>query len=434
MISEPSAGLRRDIGFYGAAFLVLNAMIGAGIFALPGKVAVNAGLLSPWLFLVVGALFLSVVLTFAELASYYDETGGPVLYATEAFGSLVGFSTGWLLFLARTASFAANATVMAAYLGSLFDVLAGEFPRAVIISVVTLGLTWANILGVRDGVRAMALFTFLKVTPLLILVLLGLQHVSGSTLLPSASLLIDDLGSTTLLMIYAFVGFETIAVTAGETHQPRRTLPKVLVATVITTGLLYFLIVLVFVSVIDQADYAEATLVDVGRSLAGTAGAFAITLAAVFSIGGNLAGSMLAAPRLVFSLAESRQLPTWFAHVHERYATPDRCIIVMGALALVLALSGSFVKLAVASSVARLLGYIICIASLPLIRRNASAEVREGAFRLKGGYSIPLLALGICIWLLFQSKAESWVAVSILLAVGILFYAFERRFGLADQP
>jgi amino acid permease len=135
-------------------------------------------------------------------------------------------------------------------------------------------------------------------------------------------------------MIYTFVGFETIAVTAGETHQPRRTLPKVLVATVITTGLLYFLIVLVFVSVIDPADYAEATLVDVGRSLAGTAGAFAITLAAVFSIGGNLAGSMLAAPRLVFSLAESRQLPKWFAHVHERYATPDRCIMVMGALAL----------------------------------------------------------------------------------------------------
>ena len=67
--------LRRDIGFFGAAFLVLNSVIGAGIFALPGKVAVNAGLYSPWLFLVVGVLFISVVLTFAELASYYDRTG-----------------------------------------------------------------------------------------------------------------------------------------------------------------------------------------------------------------------------------------------------------------------------------------------------------------------------------------------------------------------
>ncbi|MDP5070297.1 MAG: APC family permease, partial [Congregibacter sp.] len=404
--------LRRDIGTFGAAFLVLNAMIGAGIFALPGKVAVNAGLLSPWLFLVVGALFLSVVLTFAELASYYDDTGGPVLYASDAFGPLAGFGTGWLLFLARTTSFAANATVMAAYLGALFEVFAGELPRALIIITVVLGLTWANILGVRDGVRAMGVFTVLKVTPLLILVLLGLQYVSASTLLPSTELLVDDLGSTTLLMIYAFVGFETIAVTAGETAQPRQTLPRALVATVIATGILYFLIVLVFVSVIAPADYASATLVDVGRALAGTAGAFAITLAAVFSIGGNLAGSMLAAPRLVYSLAENKQLPRWFTHVHPRYATPDRCIMGMGVLALALALSGSFVKLAVASSVARLLGYIICIASLPAIRRNASEAVRAGAYRLKGGYLIPVIGFGICVWLLLQSKAESWTAVS----------------------
>jgi amino acid transporter len=425
--------LRRDIGTFGAAFLVLNAMIGAGIFALPGKVAVNAGLLSPWLFLVMGALFLSVVLTFAELASYYDDTGGPVLYASDAFGPLAGFGTGWLLFLARTTSFAANATVMAAYLGALFDVFAGELPRALIIITVMFGLTWANIRGVRDGVRAMGVFTVLKVTPLLILVLLGVQHVSASTLLPSTQLLVDDLGSTALLMIYAFVGFETIAVTAGETAQPRRTLPRALVATVIATGILYFFIVLVFVSVIAPADYANATLVDVGRALAGTTGAFAITLAAVFSIGGNLAGSMLAAPRLVYSLAENKQLPRWFAHVHPRYATPDRCIMGMGVLGLALALSGSFVKLAVASSVARLLGYIICIASLPAIRRNASDAVRESAYRLKGGYLIPLMGLAICVWLLLQSKAESWMAVSMLLAVGLLFYWFEKRFGLADS-
>ncbi|EAQ99501.2 amino acid/polyamine/organocation transporter, APC superfamily [Congregibacter litoralis KT71] len=426
--------LRRDIGSFGAAFLVLNGLIGAGIFALPGKVAVNAGLFSPWLFLVVGALFLSVVLVFAELASYYDETGGPVLYASDAFGPLAGFGTGWLLFLSRTTAFAANATVMASYLGSLFDVLAGDLPRMLIITTVILGLTWANILGVRDGVRAMGVFTFLKAAPLLILVLLGFQYVSGSTLLPSAELLVDDLGSTTLLMIYAFVGFETVGVTAGETTHPRRTLPRVLVGTVVSIGLLYFLIVLVFVSVIDQGDYANATLVDVGRALAGTAGAFAITLAAVFSIGGNLAGSMLAAPRLVFSLAENRQLPRWFAHVHPRYATPDRCIVVMGALALGLALTGSFVKLAVASSVARLLSYIICIASLPAIRRGASDAVRQDAYRLKGGYLIPVLGLMICLWLLMQSKAESWIAVGVLLLAGFAFYAFEKRFGLAEQP
>lgn len=430
MRASQSSSLRRDIGFFGASFLVLNAMIGAGIFALPGKVAVNAGLLSPWLFLVVGLMFLSVVLTFAELASYYEKTGGPVIYATEAFGPLAGFSTGWAIYLARMTAFAANANVMAIYLGSLSEFFASDIARGTIISVITIGLTWANLLGVKDGVRTMGVFTFLKVTPLFLLVLMGLQQVTGSTLIPAAPFFVEELGSTTLLLIYAYVGFETIAVTAGETTQPRSTLPKALVGTVIGTGMLYFLIVLVFVSVIPADQYANATLIDVGRALAGPGGAFAITLAAVFSIGGNLAGSMIAAPRLIFSLAENRLLPQWFGHVHAKYATPDRCILIMGGMALVLALTGSFVKLAIASSVARLLGYIICIASLPAIRRNASDEVRKKAYRLKGGYSIPIIALAICIWLLMQSKAESWIAVSILIAIGMFFYWIEKRTAL----
>lgn len=432
MKADPSSSLRRDIGFFGASFLVLNAMIGAGIFALPGKVAVNAGLLSPWLFLVVGVLFLSVVLTFAELASYYDKTGGPVIYATEAFGPLVGFSTGWVIYLARMTAFAANANVMATYLGSLSEVFAGDLARGAIISVVTIGLTWANLLGVRDGVRTMGVFTVLKVTPLVLLVLFGLQHVTGATLIPGGPMVVEQLGGTTLLLIYAYVGFETIAVTAGETSEPRSTLPKALVGTVIGTGLLYFVIVLVFVSIIPADQYANATLVDVGRTLAGSAGALAITLAAVFSIGGNLAGSMLAAPRLIYSLAENRLLPRWFGHVHSKHATPDRCILVMGAMALILGLTGSFVQLAIASSVARLLGYVVCIASLPAIRRKADAATLAKAYQLKGGYAIPLLGLAICIWLLLQSKTESWIAVSILIAIGIFLYWIEKRTVIQD--
>jgi len=430
MPTSQSNSLRRDIGFFGASFLVLNAMIGAGIFALPGKVAANVGLLSPWMFLVVGVLFLSIVLTFAELASYYEKTGGPVIYATEAFGPLAGFSTGWVIYLSRMTAFAANANVMATYLASMSDFFAGDLARGTIITLVTVGLTWANVLGVRDGVRTMGVFTVLKVTPLILMILLGFQYVTGSTLIPGEPFVIDELGGTTLLLIYAYVGFETVAVTAGETSQPRSTIPLALIGTVIGTGLLYFVIVLVFVSIIPPERYTDATLIDVGRVLAGPAGALAITLAAVFSIGGNLACSMIAAPRLIYSLAENRLLPKWFGRVHARYATPDRCILVMGGMALVLALTGSFVKLAVASSVTRLLGYIICIASLPAIRRNASDETRKNAYRLKGGYSIPVVGLLICVWLLMQSKAESWIVVSILIAIGMFFFWIETRTGL----
>ncbi|MDH4054321.1 MAG: APC family permease [Gammaproteobacteria bacterium] len=418
--------LKRDIGIFGASFLALNAMIGSGIFALPGKVAVNAGLLSPWLFIVVGALFITVVLTFAELSSYYDRTGGPVLYATDAFGPLAGFSTGWAFYLSRMTAFAANANVMAIYLASLHDVFAGDTAKVVIITVATVGMTWANILGVRDGVRTMAVFTFLKITPLVLMILLGFQYVTGATLIPGGPLVVEELGGTTLLLIYAYIGFETVGVTAGETSNPKKTLPKAYVGTMLATTLLYFLVVLVFVSVIAPDNYSSATLVDVGRTLAGPFGAIAITLAAVFSIGGNLASSMLAAPRIIFSMAENRMLPEWFGHIHSKYATPDRSILLMGAMALFMALTGTFVKLAIASSVLRLLGYIVCIASLPAVRRNADDDARARAFRLKGGYAVPFIALVICFWLLAQSEQHSWITVAVLLGVGWLFYALER--------
>ena len=423
--------LRRDISYIGAAFLVLNSVIGAGIFALPGRVAVNAGLFSPWLFLIIGVLFLAIVLTFAELASYYDRTGGPILYATDAFGPLAGFGTGWLIFLARTTAFAANANVMAAYLASLWDPLGSELARAAIIAFVTIGLTWANVIGVKDGVRTVGVFTFLKVIPLLLLVLLGLQHVTGATLLPG-DFHVEDIGGTTLLLIYAYVGFETIGVTAGETQSAKRTVPSALIRTMIVTAVLYSLIVLVFVATIPADGYAGATLVDVGRVLAGTVGAIMITLTAVFSIGGNLAGSMLAAPRLIFALAERRMIPAPLSHIHERYATPHRAILVVGALALALGLSSGFVELAIGSSVVRLIGYIICIGALPVIRRKADAEARAQATRLPGGYTIPLIAFIVCLWLVSQSTADDWMRVSVLLGIGLALYLAEKWFYSRD--
>ena len=150
---------------------------------------------------------------------------------------------------------------MATELAALNEMLATDFARIAIISIVTIGLTWTNVVGVRDGVRTMGIFTFLKVTPLVLMVLIGLQHVTGAALIPCAPFIVDELGPTTLLVIYAYVGFETLGITAGETSRPRRTLPTAYVGSMLGVGLLYFLVVLVFVSVIAPENYNSATLV-----------------------------------------------------------------------------------------------------------------------------------------------------------------------------
>lgn len=424
--TAPKGKLIRGIGVFGSAFLVLNGMIGAGIFALPSAVAAKAGILSPWLFLAVGSVIITVVLTFAELSSYFRISGGPVLYATRAFGSLVGFSTGWIYYVSRAAALAANSNAMAVYLATLWPWFGVDPGRAVVIVAVCGGLTLVNVLGVKDSVRMLALFTFFKVIPLLIMILLGLQYVSPDTLFPESMPTIDDLGGTTLLLIYAFVGFETVLITAGETAKPKITIPKALILTMIATGILYFLIVLVYVSVLPTEFDHGATLVDVGRKLAGPVGAVAITLAAVFSIGGNLSSIMLAVPRLTYSLAEHRLLPRWFGRVHDKFSTPANSVIFLGVLAAGLALSGSFVRLAIASSLTRLITYIVCIAALPVIKGKADHATIAKAFRIPGGYVIPFAAFVLCLWVASHSSAESWRLVGILLGVGLALFWLEQ--------
>lgn len=418
--------LVRGIGIFGSAFLVLNGMIGAGIFAMPSAVAARAGVLSPWLFLAVGVLIITVVLTFAELSSYFRISGGPVLYATRAFGSLTGFSTGWIYYVSRAAAVAANCNVMAIYMATIWPWFGVDPGRAVVILVVCGGLTLVNVLGVRDGVRTLAVFTFFKVIPLLIMIVLGLQYVSPDVLFPDNMPTIDDLGGTTLLLIYAFVGFETVLITAGETAKPKVTIPKALILTMIATGILYFLIVLVYVSVLGGQVDENATLVDVGRKLAGPVGAIAITLAAIFSIGGNLAGTMLSTPRLTFALAEHRLLPPWFGRIHEKFSTPANSVIFMGSTAAALALSGSFVRLAIASSLTRMITYIVCIAALPVIKGKADYATIARAFKIPGGYPIPFVAFVLCLWLASHSSAESWQLVGIMLVVGLALYWLEQ--------
>jgi amino acid transporter len=425
--SEGQHHLVRGISLIGVSFLVLNGMIGAGIFALPSVIAAQAGLLSPWLFLGVGFLFITVVLTFAELTSYFRESGGPVLYTTAAYGPLMGFNTGWILFLGRLTAFAANTNVMVLYMMSLTPWVGDGTVRAGLIILICGSLTLVNVIGVKDGMRTVFGFSILKLTPLVLMIILGLQYTSIENFSFADLPTVDDLGGTTLLLIYAFIGFEQATVSAGETKNPRRNVPRALVYTIIGTGILYFFITLVYVSVLPEGGQNGQTLVDVGRVLAGPAGALIITLTAIFSIGGNLASSMLTVPRLTYSLAEKKLLPKWFGRIHDKYDTPHNSVKFLGVLATILALTGSFVYLAMASSLARLVTYILCIAALPIIRKNATPEQAEHVYRLKGGYLIPAIAMALCLWIGIQSKLESWAFIGGLMLVGLGLYWLETR-------
>lgn len=422
---QADRGLRRAIGPIGVGAIALNGVIGAGIFALPAVAAAAAGLFSPWLFVICAVLILAVVLAFARAASFFGDSGGPVVYCEEAFGLFAGFQAGWLYSIARIAALAANVHLLVTYAAWLWPALDGGAPRLALVSAVCVALTATNVIGVRSGLAVVFALTALKLLPLSLIVILGLGRINPDIFIAPELPELEGLGGVILVLLYAFVGFESAVVPAGEVKDPQRSVPRSLVLTVAGISLLYFLIQLVCVSVEPALGETERPLAAVAARLMGDAGAGLLVLGAVFSISGNISSMLLSAPRMLYAMGRDGSLPAWFAQVSERYHTPAHSILFMGGVGLALALSGSFVWLAAMSTAARLLVYMGCILALPRLKRKLGEF--EGQFRLPGGMAIPVIAVLLCLWLTTHVSLKSWVTMGLFAVLGTLLFALTRR-------
>jgi APA family basic amino acid/polyamine antiporter len=409
--------LRRDIGFFGSAFLSFNGVVGAGIFALPATLYLQFGSFSPWLFPLFGVLVLLVAVPFAKVASYFPMSGGPVVYAA-AFGPLASFQVGWLYYIARSTALAANSNVLVTYLATLWPSLSEGLARAAAIVTICAALTAINIVGVKRAIRLLDLLTLLKASPLIAMAVYGLIAAGQSLEMPAALPPMTDVEVAALLVLYAFIGFENSVVPAGETVDPRRTIPRALIVTVVATACLYFLVQLSYVAVMEPGAGGEAPLVAFGTALAGPAGGLLLTGAALFSLAGNISGAMTATPRATFALARDGLLPQWFGRVSPRFHTPANSILFMGGLTALLAVSGSFVWLAVVSTLARLIVYSASIAALPALSRGEGNRI--------GVYAVMAGGLAVCLWAAFQSQWPAWRMLLGLCALGAFLYLAAR--------
>jgi amino acid transporter len=420
-MSEGKDGkLRREIGFTGSAFLAFNGVIGASIFALPARLQDQFGWFSPWLFPLFGLLVLVVALPFVRTASHFPMSGGPVVYAA-VYGPVASFQAGWIYYVARVTALAANANVLITYLATLWSPLAEGAWRIAAIVVAVGALTAINVAGVRKAVGLLKVLTLLKAAPLIVMAVIGLiaaAHVIEAPALPPLS----EIEVAALLVLYAFVGFETSVIPAGETREPGKTIPRALIATILATAFLYFLVQLAYVAVMAPGEGGDAPMVAFGEKLAGPAGGLLLVAAAIFSLAGNISGGITAATRATYALGRDGLLPGWFGRVSPRFATPANSILFMGAAIALLAVTGSFVWLAVVSTLARLFVYAIGIAALPKLERPTAPLV-----------AMIVAGLGICLWAAFQSDWASWRMLLILVGAGTLLY-FAARWSAVRRP
>ena len=402
--------------------LTVNSIVGAGVFALPAKLAIDAG---NWSLAVILAAFVVMgllALTLAEVASRYDVTGGPQYYAQVTFGPLTGFTVGWLFVLSSLASTALIAQVMLDYAAALWPALVAPWPRAVVITVFTVFLAVINIRGVTRGAWIGNLLTIAKMLPLGLIALAGLWFAGWNDIPATEPRQPDGLSGALQVAIFACVGFHVAAVVAGEMRDPRRDLPVSILGGLTIACLLYLLLMLACFGVLPDTAASALPLVDVAKAFLGEAGATLMAVAAVVSCAGGLTVQILVGPRYVYALGVARDLPRPIAAVHRAFRTPHVAIIAYAAIAWLLAITGTFKYLLAIFVISRVLAHGSTAAALIVLRR------REGPapVTVRGGAVIAVLALLACAGIVLTT---SWTAardVAIALAVGLAIRAATR--------
>ena len=406
--------------------LVVNGLIGAGIFGLPSGAAALAGEYSVLVYAFCALLILPIILCFAELGSYFRGTGGPIRYGTLAFGPFVGFQGGWLYYLARLISFSANTVLLTDSIAYFIEGAGTGTGRIISLAIICIGLSVINVLGSVESIRSMTLFTVIKFAVLILLPLVGFILL-GSEVIPSFESPIPpsgDLGAAALLLIYAFVGFEGAVVPAGEAKRPERDMPLGLLLGLAVVAVLYMLIQLVSQAAVPDLANSKTPLLDVSASLFGPVGAILLMIGVAASVLANLISSMFSATRVTYALSLEKSLPRWFGEVHTRYLTPANSVIFFGVAAFLLAAFGSFTVLAAMTVLSRLFLYGMSCAAIPKLRPQFRGE---GRFILKGGYAIPVLGIAACLWLMLQVSERSIWMTAIFVGIGSLLFWIGKK-------
>jgi basic amino acid/polyamine antiporter, APA family len=431
---QPEADLVRGIRRWDLIAITINGIIGAGIFGLPSKVYSLIGTYSLIAFVVCALVVALIILCFAEVSSRFEETGGPYLYAREAFQPAVAFEIGWLIWLARMTAFAANCNLMINYLSFFWQPATTPLWRTSIVVLVVIVLAIINLLGIRQAAIVSNAFTIGKLVPMIIFVAAGLFFLNPQAYNFGPAPSTGAFSQSVLLLVYAFTGFEMATIPAGEVRDPQKNLPRALLIAIFVVAILYIGIQVVCVGTLPELAQSQKPLADAGTRFLGAAGGAIISAGAIISITGNLNILLLSGSRLPFAMAEQKQLPAFIGDIHTRFFTPYVSILLTAGLMLVLTLRSSFVAALTISTIARLVTYAATCLALPVFRARKDAPL--AAFRLPGGSIIAILSLLLIIWLLYNSTraeavASAWAAAAGLL-IYLLYWCFLRLFVAKD--
>jgi amino acid transporter len=422
-MSQPT--LVKAIGRWSLAALVLNTIIGTGVFVLPGTLGGSLGWASMYAWLIAAALTGTMIFSFAEVASRFSRAGGAYLYGTAAFGPFVGVQFAWMGYFVRCITAAVQANLFTTYLVELWPAAAAR-PAQVAVTVAFIGLqALVNIRSVGSGATVSNVFAIVKLVPLIAFGTLGIAWLALGRAAPPAVATDPTLGgwlNAMVLLMFAYGGFESALIPMAEAKDARRDAPFALIAGLALVTVVYLAAQLTVLVTLTEPAATNRPLAASARVMFGPGGAVLITLAALISVYGWVASNMLNVPRLTMAMAQEGALPSFFAKIHPTFRTPYVSILIFAAISLALALQAGLLQNLSLSAVSRLLLYGGVCLSLPVFRRREARGdlppgVEPALFRVRGG--LFFAAVGVALSLLLATRMSGSDAIKMAVVLGL---------------
>lgn len=420
---------KNKFGLFSIILLGINAIVGTGIFLLPNRAYAEVGVNSIYVIIFDAFLVISIALCFAEMGGMYKNNGGPYIYAKEAFGSFVGFEVGIMKWAIAIIAWAAMAMGFPTALGAVWTPAQNPIVQKVIaISIITL-LGIMNIMGVKISKIMNNIVTTGKLLPLILFITVGIFFIKGSNFVNPVTedgevVLKGTFGSAALLIFYAFTGFESIGVAAGDMDNAKKNVPLAICIVLALVAVIYTLIQVNSIGILGPAlATTETPVATASEAFLGKWAGSLVTAGTLISIGGiNIASSFLT-PRSGVAMSDENQLPSIISKRNSK-DVPYVAVIISCVLTALITLTGSFTTLAAISVVSRFAQYIPTCLAVPVMRKKAP-EMERG-FVIPFGPTIPVIAIVVSIWLLTQSDIKRIIFGLGGLVIGAVIYVIMK--------
>jgi amino acid transporter len=402
--------------------IVIGAIIGSDIYIVPGLVA---GLIGPFavvVWIIDGAISMVLAMVFGYCSYYVPNVGGSFAYVSEAFDNFYGFIAGWSMCIAEIVALPVFAIVFTNYL-EYFIPLTFETQLLVRIIFIVVLVT-INIVGVKAAGRLNDVLTLAKLTPLLLIIFLGVGSiVFRPSLLGNYSLLtpvgLNNFGTVVVLVFWAYAGFELGTLPASEVVDPKKNLPRAMITGMAIVIFFYVMTNIAVFGVVNWADLSKSPipLVLVSTALLGAVGAVITGVGALASVSGTDETEVLGTARLIYAMSNDGLLPKALGKVHPRFKTPHIAIIFEGVIALVL-MPFSGISQLISFAVFNLgVCYLLVCLALSVLKKNDEHGLR-------GQNVLPWLGVGISLYLLYSTSIFDKVIGSAVVLLGIPIYLY----------